>query len=183
MKKILLLLIFFVCSYANFSSKEISEALKMSAIKYNIDKKILYTIAKIESGFNSNIIAFISKKKWIIKGKNIIVKNFKYKNNFLIQVRGDLDSLKKISSILIKNGYKIDVGLMQINSQNFKLDELDFIFEPKYNISKSISVLKNCKEKFKILKDTVECYNKGTNIGKKYNYYNKFVENYIKDFG
>ncbi|EOH6988227.1 hypothetical protein ACMC3X_001606, partial [Campylobacter jejuni] len=80
MKIIILMFLTFSLSFCNINSKEIANALKYNALKYNIDKKILYTIAKIESNFNTNVIAFVSDKKVNIIGKNIKIKNLNYKN-------------------------------------------------------------------------------------------------------
>lgn len=134
MKIIILMFLTFSLSFCNINSKEIANALKYNALKYNIDKKILYTIAKIESNFNTNVIAFVSDKKVNIIGKNIKIKNLNYKNKYLIQISSDINTLKKIAIFFIQKGYKIDVGLMQINSQNFTLQELDYIFNLDYNI-------------------------------------------------
>ncbi|HEG6593491.1 TPA: transglycosylase SLT domain-containing protein, partial [Campylobacter jejuni] len=133
MKIIILMFLTFSLSFCNINSKEIANALKYNALKYNIDKKILYTIAKIESNFNTNVIAFVSDKKVNIIGKNIKIKNLNYKNKYLIQISSDINTLKKIAIFFIQKGYKIDVGLMQINSQNFTLQELDYIFNLDYN--------------------------------------------------
>ncbi|ECK2550142.1 lytic transglycosylase domain-containing protein [Campylobacter jejuni] len=183
MKILFLMFLTFSLSFCSVDSKEIANALKYNAYKYNINKKILYTIAKIESNFKINIITFVSEKKWNINGGGIKTKNNKYKNKYLVQIEGNIYSLKKITSYLIQNGYKVDVGLMQINSQNFNLNELNDVFTIDYNIKKAISILEQCKNKFQSIKNTIECYNKGNRIGKKYDYYQKFVNNYIKDFG
>ncbi|ECL7251360.1 lytic transglycosylase domain-containing protein [Campylobacter jejuni] len=183
MKIIILMFLTFSLSFCNINSKEIAKALKYNALKYNIDKKILYTIAKIESNFNTNVIAFVSDKKVNIIGKNIKIKNLNYKNKYLIQISSDINTLKKIAIFFIQKGYKIDVGLMQINSQNFTLQELDYIFNLDYNISKAVDILYQCKNKFKNVKNTIECYNKGNKLGKNYDYYKRFLSHYVKDFG
>ncbi|EFP2932858.1 lytic transglycosylase domain-containing protein, partial [Campylobacter jejuni] len=179
MKIIILMFLTFSLSFCNINSKEIANALKYNALKYNIDKKILYTIAKIESNFNTNVIAFVSDKKVNIIGKNIKIKNLNYKNKYLIQISSDINTLKKIAIFFIQKGYKIDVGLMQINSQNFTLQELDYIFNLDYNISKAVDILYQCKNKFKNVKNTIECYNKGNKLGKNYDYYKRFLSHYV----
>ncbi|EJJ7261997.1 transglycosylase SLT domain-containing protein [Campylobacter coli] len=179
----MMFLIFLTLNLVFANNLDIANALKHNAIKYDIDKKILYTIAKIESNFETNIIAFLSDKKWKIKGESIKIKNIKYKNKFLVQIRASINELKQIATYLIQKGYKIDVGLMQINSINFNLDELNVIFNPNYNIQKAVIVLKQCRNNFKNTKNTIECYNKGNRIGEKYDYYQRFLKHYIKDFG
>lgn len=183
MKIIFLAISFFVFLFGNTNSK-IAYALKFNAYKHSIDQRIIYTLAKIESGFDNNIITFVSEKKWDIRGgNNIKINNLKYKNKFLVQVKGEVNSLKKIALFFIKKGYKVDIGLMQVNSQNFNLNELNLIFDLNYNITKAINILKSCRAKFGNIKDSIECYNKGTKIGKKYDYYNRFLNHFIKDFG
>ncbi|HBK1694310.1 TPA: hypothetical protein LGB41_001670, partial [Campylobacter coli] len=90
-------LIFLTLNLVFANNLDIANALKHNAIKYDIDKKILYTIAKIESNFETNIIAFLSDKKWKIKGESIKIKNIKYKNKFLVQIRASINELKQIA--------------------------------------------------------------------------------------
>ena len=62
--------------FANQISLDIANALKKASLQGGIDKKTLYTLAKIESEFNPHIIAFVSKKKFNIlrnpRGKFIL---------------------------------------------------------------------------------------------------------------
>nr|MBP3724492.1 transglycosylase SLT domain-containing protein [Campylobacter sp.] len=185
MKNFVMLLCIFVSSSFAFAynNQEIANSIKKQAILSNVDTRILYTIAKIESNFNPFVIAFTSKNK-NFKFANANVKTQKYKDKYLIQIRSnDKNNLVKIAKFLINKGYKIDVGLMQINSVNFKENELYEMFSLDYNISKSIGVLSLCQSKMKNLKDTIECYNKGFKRYANKDYYARFKNSFNKDFG
>ncbi|RDU60379.1 transglycosylase SLT domain-containing protein [Helicobacter sp. MIT 14-3879] len=177
-----LCLLFFYNVYADYTPLDIAYELKEASIKHNIDKRVLYTIAKIESGFNPLIISFVSKStKYQFNQLTKQVSN--YKNQYLIVFKGSEKYLKEALKILLQDKeLKIDVGLMQINSTNFKEDEIDKIFNLSYNIDKSSKILKSCIAIKTTLKDSIECYNKGTRKIKKYNYFNKFKNSYLKDF-
>ena len=84
---------------------------------------------------------------------------------------------------LIDKGYKVDCGLMQINSANFKKSEIDDIFKLDYNIAKSTKILISCINSKGKLSDSIECYNKGTKrIYTSYDYYKNFKFYYLKAF-
>lgn len=168
--------------FANYSPDDISKALKEASHKHEIDKKILYTLAKIESGFNPLIISFVSSKK-DYDFKNLTKNTKKYKDKYLISLQGSEKDLIDALKILLRyKKLRVDVGLMQINSVNFSYSEIDHIFKPSYNINKSSEILKACKALKSNLKDSIECYNKGTGKYVKYDYYNRFKNSYVKDF-
>lgn len=184
MKLLLLSFILLTLSYASFSKEQnIAQALKQEALNSKIDKRLLYTIAKIESNFEPLIIAFTSTKRLRIEGGRVSVKHLKYKNKYLIQIRGSQKDLETIALYLINQGLNIDIGLMQINSINFTKEELPLLFNPSYNVKKATQVLSQCRAKFGSLKKSIECYNKGNNLGKSYNYYTNFTRHFIRDFG
>lgn len=184
MKILFLVFLCFSFSLANYTKEEaIALALKTEALRSNIDKRLLYTLAKMESHFEPLIIAFTNKQKIKIEGKNIDIRYFKYKNKFLIQIRSDAKTLERIALYLLDKGFNIDVGLMQINRANFSKDEIPYLFIPRYNIEKAVRILKQCKAKFGSLKQSIECYNKGNNIGTNYEYYTHFTQHFLKDFG
>lgn len=185
MKKIFLLLIYFFATFAfGYSNQDIANSIKKQSNLANVDKRLIYTIAKIESGFNPLVIAFTSTKK-DFDFPNAKTKICKYnKSKYLIQIKSkDKQNLIKIAKYLINQGYKVDVGLMQINSVNFTQNELYKMFELDYNIKKSIRVLSQCQLKMQNLKDTIECYNKGFKKYNKKDYYAKFKNSFITDFG
>lgn len=188
MKFLLVLTISFVFLYANiYSDNSIAKELRNASVKYNIDSKVLYTLAKIESNFNPFIISFtttnpkdynfLNLKKTIAKynGKKYIV-------TFSSKDRKGLDDLKFALRELIKLNIKVDVGLMQINSVNFKDDEIDNIFKPRFNIQKSIAILKYCIYSKRQTKKAIECYNKGNRKVRNYDYYARFLRSYLRDF-
>lgn len=182
MKKIFLFL-FINFLFANPTDSDIANSLKNASNKYGIDKRILYTLAKIESGFKPNIIAFLSDKKIKIhSNQKIIINNIPYESKYLIQIIADKNTLKKIAKQLINNKFSIDMGLMQINSINVSLEELEYIFDLDFNISKSISILELCVDRKKSLKKSIECYNKGFRKIKNFNYYEKFKNSFLKDW-
>ncbi|QKG30261.1 transglycosylase SLT domain-containing protein [Campylobacter sp. RM16187] len=180
--KSILFLISMICLLSGYSDQDIADGLRMASVKSNIDKRVLYTIAKIESDFTPLIISFTSHNK-DHDYPNLKRSIGKYKNKYLISFRGDKESLKAALENLIEKGYRVDAGLMQINSVNFSKDEIDDIFNIEYNIDKSISVLKMCVSLTKNTKQAIECYNKGKkSIYSNYDYYEKFKNNYLMAF-
>lgn len=166
---------------AKYSDQIIADELRFASLRSNIDKRVLYIIAKIESGFNPLIISFTSFKdhNYPFLKKNIKV----YKNKYLISFIGDEVNLKFALRDLISKGYRVDAGLMQINSINFSTDEIDNIFDIKYNIDKSLIVLKKCINSVQNTKKAIECYNKGNKRSiVNFDYYKKFKNNYISAF-
>ena len=164
-----------------YSKKEIADTLKKQAELVNIDKRVLYTIAKIESNFTPFIISFTSKNK-DFKFENVKMRISPYKNKYLISIRGNKQNLIKVAKELISKGYLVDVGIMQINSQNFTASELDKMFELNHNISKSARVLKLCGSKYNNIPHAIECYNKGFRKKASLSYYNRFKTSFLKDF-
>ncbi|MBX7491223.1 transglycosylase SLT domain-containing protein [Helicobacter turcicus] len=169
----------FCYSYDNLT---IANALKRIARNSEIDKKILYTLAKIESNFNPLVISFTSKDR-NHNFKNLTKEVRKYKDKYLINFKGKERDLQEALESLINSGIRVDVGLMQINSANFKAREIPYIFNPSYNISKSTLILKDCIKAKQNLKDSIECYNKGTKRNyKSYDYYKRFYTSFLRDF-
>lgn len=166
-------------SYDNF---EIANALKLASIQNDIDKRILYTLAKIESNFNPLVISFTSKQNHF-SFKNLTKRTSRYKDKYLINFLGEEKDLQEALRHLMRQGIKVDVGLMQINSTNFKEKEIPFIFNPSYNVKKSLEILKYCIKEKRIVKDSIECYNKGANrTYQSYEYYKRFYISFLKDF-
>lgn len=186
-KKAILFLI--ISTNANaYSNEDIAQNIKRQALVSNIDQKILYTIAKIESGFNPFIIAFTSNDKNFdaLYNVNLKIANYgRYGKKYLISATGKKSDLIRTVQILMGKGYFVDVGLMQVNSQNFSEDEVYRMFDLDYNLWKAVEILKNCKQKLQIVSKTIECYNKGFNASydRKLEYYKIFLKNYLSDFG
>ena len=185
MRKILMFVTLMIISMSNlmaYSKEEIAKSLKKQAEVHNIDKRVLYTIAKMESNFKPYVIAFVSSDKEITM-PNVLKKVTKYGNNkYLIQMKGTKENLIATTNELISMGYLVDVGLMQINSQNFDESEVERMFEIDYNISKAVKVLKFCGKKKQVVSKTIECYNKGLKFNS-LSYYDRFKAHFLKDFG
>ena len=62
-RKVFLMLLFCSSMFADFSEENIANSLKEIGKMQQIDSKLLYSIAKIESNFDPLVIAFTSKKK------------------------------------------------------------------------------------------------------------------------
>ncbi|WP_297731686.1 transglycosylase SLT domain-containing protein [Helicobacter sp. UBA3407] len=167
-------------SYDDF---EIANALKLASMQNDIDKRVLYTLAKIESNFNPLIISFTAKHT-NFHFKNLQKSVKKYKDRYLINFKGSEKELQKALKILLQDKtLKIDVGLMQINNVNFNKSEIPYIFNPSYNTQKATLVLKECIAKKAFMKDSIECYNKGFRKVSNFDYYTKFKKSFLKDFG
>lgn len=180
----ILLLLIHSCLFANFSEASIAKALKENSQQAGIDGRILYTIAKIETNFNPLTIAFVSKEHYK-PFKNTKTLKQKYKDRFLYSISSnDKDVLiEHARDLIVLKKESVDVGLMQINSINFSLDELDNMFDLNYNIAKSLKVLDICCVKYSNVKEIIECYNKGFRQHKYNDYYTKFKKSFTKDFG
>lgn len=187
MKKIALLVFLVAICNADISNDEyskqnIANSLRNASAKSKIDKRVLYTLAKIESNFTPLIISFTSYSK-DFSYPNLTKKVSKYKNKYIISFNGEEYDLKPAVLDLIDKGYKVDCGLMQINSANFKKSEIDDIFKLDYNIAKSTKILISCINSKGKLSDSIECYNKGTKrIYTSYDYYKNFKFYYLKAF-
>lgn len=189
MKKFLLLIFFFVIGLQanNFSEYNIAKHLILQARANNIDEKALYTIAKIESGFKPLIISFTSaKRNFGFKGKEgVKVKIARYNSRkYIISISSkNRNDLAQIATDLIKRGYRVDVGLMQINSIHFKPEQTYEMFDLSRNINFSANVLRQCMAIFGDSPNAIECYNKGNNAKKHKDYYAKYKRSFYKDFG
>lgn len=187
MKKIALLVFLVAICNADinndeYSKQNIANSLRNANAKSKIDKRVLYTLAKIESNFTPLIISFTSYSK-DFSYPNLTKKVSKYKNKYIISFNGEEYDLKPAVLDLIDKGYKVDCGLMQINSANFKKSEIDDIFKLDYNIAKSTKILISCINSKGKLSDSIECYNKGTKrIYTSYDYYKNFKFYYLKAF-
>ena len=187
MKKIALLVFLVAICNADISNDEyskqnIANSLRNASAKSKIDKRVLYTLAKIESNFTPLIISFTSYSK-DFSYPNLTKKVSKYKNRYIISFNGEEYDLKLAVLDLIDKDYKVDCGLMQINSANFKKSEIDDIFKLDYNIAKSTKILISCINSKGKLSDSIECYNKGTKrIYTSYDYYKNFKFYYLKAF-
>lgn len=192
MKKLILSFLLFTNFLFAFSQMYIAEAIKSTSTKQSIDQRVLYTIVDIESKFSPFTICMLTTKSNALQFKNINHPNIKivtseYKlnpNKWVVSFYPEtLGLAKALARAFKKQGFSIDVGLGQINSVNFSTEEIDYIFEPNYNLQKSSTVLKSCAKEKKDLKDIIECYNYGLKNRGSYPYFNRFVESFNKNFG
>ncbi|HDX6248321.1 TPA: transglycosylase SLT domain-containing protein [Campylobacter fetus subsp. venerealis] len=172
--------------------QEIADSLKVVANDSGIDVRILYTIAKTESDFKPYIISFLISDYNLVKNLKNGFKNsiyeFRYskydKKRYAVSVSShNKEAIKELAIFFWDFDFNVDFGLMQISKQNLKKDELDYIFNPEYNVKKSKEILTMCANKYLKAKDAIECYNKGFAPKKSYNYYAKFINHYNIFFG
>ena len=181
------------------TEEEISEAILYVSKKYSIDVSTIYTLASIESNFSPYVITIETTPK-IARllealrelGLKIITGGitFHSKQAIVNIYPKDIAIAQYIAEILKQNDYAFDLGLMQIHSTNFTLEETAALFYPKNNLEKSMNILATCKKRFKEKKNQIECYNRGGgNLNKalknnhsQYPYYKRFMKHYHKYF-
>lgn len=192
MRKLVLSFLLITTSLFSFNEAYIANAIKDISVKESIDQRILYTIVNIESKFSPFAICMLTTKSNALQFKNINHPNIKVVTNeykldsskWVVSFYPDSLALAKaLTKAFKQQGFSIDVGLGQINSRNFSIEEIDYIFEPNYNLKKSSIVLKTCAKEKKDLKDIIECYNYGFRNRGSYPYFNRFVESFNKNFG
>lgn len=182
--RVLILLSLFVATVFARDDFMIARSIIKHSIKSGIDPKIVYTIAKIESGFKPLAIAFTTSQNQGFEFDEAVVRRQAYKDKYLISISpSSKRAAKAIAKELIGRGYRVDVGLMQINSINFKASELDMILDIDGNIKKSLEVLSICQQHYGNTKNIIECYNKGFNADRADDYYNRFKKSFNRDFG
>lgn len=162
-----------------------SIALEISKIS-GIDKQVYLSIIQIESNGKQNIIAFNGSKDFYkqLQGlKNIDnsleIKQF-YPNRIVIYSNTNKETIVAIARELYLLGKNFDLGVAQINSSNFSYEEIPLMLDLKYNIIKANNILADCQSKFKTIKPSIECYNKGYANHKGYDYFKKFINSYFR---
>ena len=181
------------------TEEEISEAILYVANKYDIDPSIIYTLASIESNFSPYVITIETTPKiaQLLEslrdlGLKIITggTTFHSKQAMVNIYTEDLAMAQYIAEILKEQEYTFDLGLMQIHSTNFTLEETAALFYPKNNLDKSMQILAVCRKLFSTQKNQIECYNRGAGNLKKalaknkllYPYYKRYEKHYGKYF-
>lgn len=175
MKKIstiFLLMAFVTLLDANipFGERDIANAIINKANKYGIDYRMLYTIASIESNFEPMAIAVETSQAKAEVLKQLSSKNIKiligktyHSKIWLVSIYPDsYDTAVFIIHKLEELGFGFDVGLMQINTVNFSLHEVEKMFSPENNLEKACKHLSGCLRQFKKPVHQVECYNRGS---------------------
>lgn len=183
MKKIVLFLGFLGICFA-YSPWEIAQALKEVPKAYGVDPRVAWVIAKLESNFNPFTISFTTKTLANFSFPNAKTTISNYRNKYLVSIIcSNEKSAKEIAGWLISKQFKVDLGLMQINSSNLFYPELEKIFQPNYNVKLSMHILSECSLAKANTKEIIECYNKGANYrGESFSYYNKFKEIFLASF-
>ncbi|QKF64233.1 transglycosylase SLT domain-containing protein [Campylobacter corcagiensis] len=192
MRILAILLMSVVCIFG-YSHKDILNAIRDVATNNGVSPRILYTIVKIESNFNPYSMSFLTNEENAkyykkLENKNIHIKISPYslnKNRWVVSM-SPKDERYAIAVLrqLIKSGFSVDAGLGQLNSVNFENHEIDRIFNPTYNLTKCVGVLRKCfNAKNKNLQNTIECYNYGMRNRGSNPYYRRFYEHYQKEFG
>lgn len=191
--KILFLMIFSINLAFSYSYEEILYAIKDVSYKEGIANKVLYTIVKIESNFNPYSISFLTNKENALYFKGLETGNIKIKisqyslnkSRWVVSIYPINETYAvEISKLLLKNGFNIDVGLGQLNSQNFNENEVKYIFNPTYNLTKCAKILRKCfNAKNKNMQKTIECYNYGMRHRGSNPYYKRFYNHFMKEFG
>ena len=198
MFKIFILLIVFLSTLhcKVFSENEIANEILRVSKKYNLDASMLYTIAMIESKFEPLAIAVETSNRSAkilstLRSKGIRVvsgkaKTYHSKKAIVSIYPDDLETAKTIIVLLEKFGFTFDVGLMQINTCNFTLKEVEAMFYPKNNLEKSAKHLSGCVRRYQNTVHQIECYNRGAgNLNKmlkKKIYYYPYYKEYKKVF-
>ena len=177
------------------TEEEVSESILFVAKKYKIDPSTVYTIASIESNFKPYVITIettpqIARLLEALRdlGLKIVTggTTFHSKQAIVNIYPKDIAVAQYIAEILKQNEYAFDLGLMQIHSTNFTLQETAALFYPKNNLEKSMQILTTCRKLFNTQKNQIECYNRGAgNLQKalknnisRYPYYIRFVKHY-----
>ena len=183
MSKIIFVSLLLFISHCLAAQQPVSDIIADIAKQSGVDKKVYYSIVKIESDWENNLIAFNSNKKFYneLKPLKKIIgdMSLKFLRPNRIIIIADRESIISIAQGLYKRKINFDLGIAQINSVNFAYDEIPAMFNPKYNLIKANNVLAQCAERYRISpKSTIECYNKGFRNHKGYAYFNKFLKAY-----
>jgi len=181
------------------TNEEVSEAIILASQKYKIDPSTIYTLASIESNFEPYVITIETTPKIALLleslralGLRIVTggTTFHSKRAIVNIYPTDITMAMYIAKILKEEAYAFDLGLMQIHSTNFTLEETSALFYPKNNLDKSMQILTTCSKLFDSQKNQIECYNRGAGNLRKalnqnklsYPYYKRYEEHYGKYF-
>lgn len=176
----------------SYTHEQILYTIKDVAYKEGVASRILYTIVKIESNFEPFAMSFLTNEENAhyyksLENQNITIKISAYSLNrsrWVVSMypKSEIYAVEVLKQLL-KNGFSVDVGLGQLNSQNFKSHEIDQVFKPSYNLTKCANVLRTCFNiKNKDMQKTIECYNYGVRNRNSNPYYKRFYEHYMKEF-
>jgi len=155
---------------------------------FNIESKILKTLAIIESNESPNLINVNVKhiKNYyalvrFLRKNHIHYKGYKRKMaSFKVNQRDYI----KVLNFLNKHYYSFDIGIMQINSSHTKslfMQKL-LLKNPFYNIYIGSKILRECfdRSKYDPYK-TISCYNTGSVYKQNKSYIKRFFDNFKKN--
>ncbi len=197
---ILLLSIFSTFSSADspFGEVDIAQVILQKAQKYNLDYRMLYTIASIESDFEPMAIAVETsfEKAQVLRqlaSESIKIRTGTTYHSKIALVSIYPDSYETAVFIITRLealGFTFDVGLMQINTVNFDRYEVEEMLSPEQNLEKACKHLSGCVSRFKNKAHQVECYNRGGgNLSKMlrkgkayYPYWDRYKQHWNKYF-
>jgi len=155
---------------------------------FNIESKIIKTLATIESGKNPNLINvnIRHKKNYytlikFLKKNHITYKTYKKK---MVSFKVNQINYIKILNFLNTYHYSFDIGIMQINSSHTKslfMQKL-LLKNPFYNIYIGSKILRECFDRSKYdAYQTISCYNTGSIYKQNKSYIKKFFDNFKKN--
>ena len=167
LKKLCILLLPFVL-YASTQADNIW--IKVGKL-YNLEPRLLYSIAKVESDLDRYVVAFSFNKmspKQVQELSTFLTRNRieSRQHTQVIAIRSkNKQEASKVVAFLYTNNYpRFDMGIMQINSIHKPLLDkaglrFDDLFEPKINIQVGAYILATCFAKHKSHKDAINAYN------------------------
>jgi len=152
------------------SENNIANTIEKIASQYNIGADVVYTLISIESNFvpyvitietTSHIANLLEKLRTV--GLKIVAggTTFHSKKAIVNIYPTNMEMAIYLANIFFEYKFSFDVGLMQIHSTNFTAKEIKHIFNPHYNIDKGVQIFKGCGKNFVLLKNQIECYNRG----------------------
>ncbi|MDR1554929.1 MAG: transglycosylase SLT domain-containing protein [Campylobacteraceae bacterium] len=175
--------------YCFANEQDIVDAINYVSEKSGVDARIYYSIIDIESDFQPYSISMVINGTILkaianLPAESYSAKSSRYNDKYLISVFSHSEEeIVELAKALYDFNFNIDMGLMQISKQHVKKDELESIFNPKYNIIKGNNILANCVKKYKVLSQSIECYNKGFRKKETLKYYKKFANSFNSNFG
>lgn len=187
-KKILAKL--FICLILYTSGHAFDRGFEIASNYFKIDTKILKIIAENESRLNPFAILLKTQDANPIE-EYLKSKDVKYavsKKYISIFPNTKVQAINVYKNVVKSEKFKIidyDLGLMQINRLNFKnykVNELEYYINHEKNIFLGADVLRKCFNRFQTVKDSIECYNRGTDNERfkknNYSYFVKFIDQY-----
>ena len=193
---------FYNCTSAlsqKVTEEEVAKVITFLAREHAVDTSMLYTLISIESNFEPYVITIETTPKTatFLKalkdvGLKVVTGGVTYHSKQAIVniYPEDITMAQYIATSLKQNKYDFDLGLMQIHSSNFTLEETTNLFYPKNNIEKGLKILTHCLKTFRTQNNQIECYNRGAGNLKKarrkgkisYPYYKRFISHYNRYF-